>query len=321
VDAVGWGTARLFAGTAASSPPAGNSLMRVVSASDAAPFQDTRDNAADFVTAIPAPSGARFGAVLILDESQTADPERKCHDFWLRNVGSEERSFTIDVRSEIGESGTARPAVLTLFPGECRRISIYPVPYEYWVVDLETTGVDPARHAIIEAAWVHVLEGEVVQSDSSLIFFEGELDPYVTLLTGITSEMLGAAPAMSTVIPRTLADLQGRSVLTFSTNQFDRRFLEAAAEHLGIDMPGIEWIDGYSWAKRAMPDLASHSLQAITEALGIDVQHHRALADALTTNLVFQEAVDRLGSPLYVEVRVEARSMPVGVLVLSVHHR
>jgi len=318
IDAVGWGASQLSVGSAASAASEDRALTRIPGTGEKAPFRSTGNNAADFQHAPPAASSARSGIVLVADEPRIMNRETNSFAFLLYNASPDTRSFSIHVASEIGYPTIPQPAMLSLGPGEYERISVRSEPYDFYMVDLETSGLDPSECSIIEAAWVYVCDGDVVQSDSSLIFFNEELDPYITGLTGITDEMLKTAPKQEAVIPRMLDEFEGELVLSYSLNAFDRRFLEAAAASLGLDMPDIQWINVLSWAKEAMPDLPSHSLQAVAETLGIEGAHHRALSDSLITNLVFQEAVRRVGSQLYVTIQEEYGALPAGVFVLPI---
>ena len=318
VDAIGWGTAPLSIGSAALAVPEGSSLVRMPGTNEGSPFRNTRDNIEDFHCSIPAPSNSRSGVVLITNEQQALNREIGASEFSLCNASPGTQAFTIEVESEIGYAAVVQPTTLNLACGECARVAICQAPYSYYVVDLETTGGSPNKHTIIEAAWVYVSDGEVLQTDSSLIFFGEELDPFITWYTGITDEMLAIAPKPEAVIPPMLAKLEGEPVLSYSGTAFDRRFLEAAATSLGLDMPDIQWINVFSWIKKATPDLPNHSLQTVAESLGIEGFYHRALSDSLITNLVFQEAVRRLGSQLYVTIQAEDAEFPVGVFVLPI---
>ncbi len=318
VDAIGWGSSCLAVGSVAMAAPEGQALARRTGTSREEPFLKSGDNTADFYHALPAPSSSRSGIVLISDGSQSMNSMTDTIHVSLFNAGPVSCSFSIATESGIGYLAGSQPANLSLSPGEWGQISIQPKPYEYYVIDLETSGWDPKECSIIEAAWIGVCNGEVVQSNSSLIFLGQELDPYITWLTGITNEMLMLAPIPEAVIPRMLGELEGETVLSYSVNAFDRRFLEAAAMSLGLDMPDIQWINVFSWIKKATPDLSNHSLQTVAESLGIEGAHHRALTDSLMTSLVFQEAVRRLGSMLYVTIRIEGAVLPIGVLGLPI---
>ncbi|GAG52929.1 unnamed protein product, partial [marine sediment metagenome] len=132
------------------------------------------------------------------------------------------------------------------------------------------------------------------------------------------SEMLETAPESGEVIPLLLDELDGKPVLCYSRNQFDQRFLEAAAQSLQLEMPDVQWINVLPWAREALPDLPDHRLETVTEALGIEGQHHRALSDALMTAHVFLEAVGRLGSSLLVTILPEGTVFPVAAVSLPV---
>jgi|GEM_PF-1467456 DNA polymerase III epsilon subunit-like protein len=316
VDAIGWGSGRLFIGSVAVRAPEGWALTRMAGTSREEPFHNSGDNAADFYHTLLSPSSAHSGVVLISNGSQIMNPMTSTFGFSLCNAGPVARSFTIATESEIGYTAIPQPSTVSLEPGEWATIELFHQLYDYYVVDLETSGLDPMRCSVIEAAWVHVSDGEVVQSDSSLIFLGEALNPTIISLTGITNEMLEAAPNMEIVIPPMLNEIAGSLVLSYSTNAFDRRFLEAMATGLGEDMPPIHWIDVLSLTRRGLPDLPSHSLQKVTEFLGIDDCHHRALSDSLMTNLVFQEVMRLLGSQLHVTIHVEGSALPIGALVV-----
>jgi DNA polymerase III epsilon subunit-like protein len=222
------------------------------------------------------------------------------------------------VESDIGFRAIPQPSSVILGPGECTRVVIHPATYALYSVDLETSGLDPRDYSIIEVAWACFRCGKLAQTYSSLVHLKGELDPYVTWLTGITSEMLETAPESGEVIPLLLDELDGKPVLYYSQNQFDQRFLEAAATSLGLRMPDIQWINVLPWAREALPDLPDHRLETVTEALGIEGRHHRALSDALMTGHVFLEAVGRLGSSLLVTILPEGNVFPVAAVSLPV---
>ena len=134
--------------------------------------------------------------------------------------------------------------------------------------------------------------------------FDGQLNPVITDLTGITSEELRQAPLLTDVLAGVLEELHGSPVVVYSHNRFDQRFLASAAERLDLDTQTLLWIDGYKWARKAFPLLESHALAAVVEDLEIGNQQHRALADALMTGDVFLESLKRLGSKVHISVYV-----------------
>jgi len=318
IDAVGWGACHLSLGSPASAAPEGWAVTRKPGVNENEPFQHTGDNGSDFSHAPPSPSSGTVAASLVGNALQVSGPEGALRTLTVCNAGPTTQTFSIHASSDIGFRAIPQPSSVILGPGESARVVIHPAAYELYSVDLETSGLDPRDCSIIEVAWMHSRCGEITQTYSSLVHLEGELDPYVTWLTGITSEMLETAPASEEVIPRVLEQLSGNHVLYYSQNQFDQRFLEAAATSLGLRMPDIQWINVLPWAREALPDLPDHELKTVAEALAIEGQHHRALSDALMTGHVFLEAVHRLGSSLLVTILPEGTVFPVAAVCLPV---
>ena len=68
------------------------------------------------------------------------------------------------------------------------------MPKVFVALDLETTGLEPDRDAIIEVGAVR-FKGERVEAEySTLVNPNRKLSPFITRLTGITDDMLVNAP-------------------------------------------------------------------------------------------------------------------------------
>ena len=130
--------------------------------------------------------------------------------------------------------------------------------------------------------------------------------------------MVHAAPRAESVIPEVLSRLNGHSVVVYNKSGFDQKFLELAAASLGLELPSIQWVNAYSWAKKAFPKLSSYTLEMVTNVLGIEEQHHRAFSDASMAGKVFLESVKRVGSKLVVQVYPGGYRYPAAALVLPI---
>ena len=77
-------------------------------------------------------------------------------------------------------------------------------PLSYVVIDIETTGLDVARSAIIEIGAVHVRNGAVSGRFQTFLTPEPyqSLSPFITNLTGITDSDLVGAPTFREILPR-----------------------------------------------------------------------------------------------------------------------
>lgn len=148
--------------------------------------------------------------------------------------------------------------------------------------DLETTGLDPTRDAIIEIGAVRFRGDRVEDEWSELINPGRPIPPAIVQLTGITDSMLSSAPR----ITRVLSDLEafvgdlpilGHSI-PFDLAFIRRRGLFELNPH----------IDTFDLASVLLPSSGRYGLQALAQALGVPVRAaHRAVDDAHTTRQVF----------------------------------
>ncbi len=147
------------------------------------------------------------------------------------------------------------------------------------IVDVETTGVNPASDRVIEVAVVRVSRGRVVEEFSSLVDPERRLSHRIWSLTGITDEDLRGAPLFRQIKDDLLRLLEG-SILVAHNARFDYGFLRKEFEREKI---------GYSsrclctarLSRMLFPQFRRHSLDAIIERFSLGCPHrHRALDDA-----------------------------------------
>ncbi len=190
--------------------------------------------------------------------------------------------------------------------------------HTFVALDLETTGLDPERDAIIEIAAVLFDESGPRETWHTLIDPGRAIPEAITRLTGITDDMLADAPPLAAVLDD-LAAFVGNVPLIGHHVRFDLAFLQAAG--LFLDHPHG---DTYEAAAVLWPQQPRYSLSALAEALGLPLEdEHRALADVHRTIALFWALVERaeaLPPGLLREMLVQAaRSQPAwpGTLILQ----
>jgi len=155
-------------------------------------------------------------------------------------------------------------------------------------LDLETTGLDPVRDAILEIGALRFRGARVEKSLSQLVNPGRPIPPFITQLTGIDDSMVASAPRLSGVLGE-LVELIGDAPVIGHNIAFDLAFLQRRgllADALGIDT--------FDLASVMLPSIGRYGLGAIARQLGIPVPaSHRALADAQTTHQVFLQMVER----------------------------
>ncbi len=155
------------------------------------------------------------------------------------------------------------------------------------VIDIETTGLSPARGRITEIA-VFLHNGEkVVEEFSTLINPEIKIPYRITRLTGINNTMVKSAPRFFEVAKK-LVELTDGAVLVGHNVRFDYGFLRQEFLRLGYDFQR-ETYDTVKWSRKLFPGQPSYSLGKLCRNLGIDHPvRHRAAGDALATVRLFE---------------------------------
>lgn len=150
------------------------------------------------------------------------------------------------------------------------------------VVDIETTGLNPATERIIEIGAVRVRENQIEETFDVLVNPGRALSSFIVELTGITDEMLAEAADTKTALSQFM-EFAGEDVLLGHHISFDYSFLKknivnagGSFERLGIDTLKI--------ARAVLPDLEKRSLEYLCEYYNIHNAHaHRACDDAQAT--------------------------------------
>lgn len=165
------------------------------------------------------------------------------------------------------------------------------------VVDLETTGSTGAD-SITEIGAVKVRGGEIVGEFATLVDPGGPIAPFVSVLTGITDQMVASAPPVAVVLPSFLEFIRG-TVLVAHNAPFDVGFLKAACTKHGQLWPKPAVVDTAVLARRVLtrdevPNCKLSTLAGFFRAG--TTPNHRALADARATVDVLHGLMARLGN-------------------------
>jgi len=164
-------------------------------------------------------------------------------------------------------------------------------------LDIETTGLDFTRDAILEIAAVRFNGRRVEDQWSSLINPNRPIPGMITQLTGITNEMVRNAPPIKAVLQE-LADFVGDLPIVGHNVRFDLGFLR----HQGLFVSN-QPVDTYELAAILMPTASRYNLGSLGQLLNILIPNsHRALDDA------------RLAHAVFIELYEKARQLPIELL-------
>ena len=170
-------------------------------------------------------------------------------------------------------------------------------------LDLETTGLDPQRDAIIEIGAVKFRGDEVLDTFSTLINPSRSIPPKITELTGLADQDVADAPRIFDVLPRLSSFVRDLPIVGHNIS-FDLSFLNrqrALQDSLGLDT--------FELAGMLIPHAERYNLGALAREVGITLPAtHRALDDA------------RVAQALYMKMFERACDIPVKTLEEIVKH-
>jgi DNA polymerase III epsilon subunit-like protein len=155
------------------------------------------------------------------------------------------------------------------------------------VLGFETTGTNPGRgDRAIEVAISLCVDGVEIDTYSSLINPGVPIDDHIGKLTGISSDMVNAAPNAKDVM-RDAVDFVGDAQLVAHNSGFYRKlWRHELSEALTTD-DDREFLCTLKLSRRVFQSFVGHKLDQIAQELGIEpVQSQRALADAQTTSRI-----------------------------------
>lgn len=164
------------------------------------------------------------------------------------------------------------------------------------MLDFETTGLSPAQGArITEVAALRIVDGRIVERFVSLINCGVDVPYEITMLTGITQDMVDTAPSVESVLPELLRFI-GSDALAAHNASFDSKFLAAEAERLDLQAGYSELVCSLLLSRRLLPGLDSYRLSSLADSLGIRFSGHahRAEADAEVSAELLTHLSERL---------------------------
>jgi DNA polymerase-3 subunit epsilon len=152
---------------------------------------------------------------------------------------------------------------------------------EVVIVDLETTGGSPSHDRVIEIAAVRVRDRRVCERWQTLVNPETPVPPFITGLTGLSTGLVARAPRFARVASD-FRDFLGDGIIAAHNASFDLGFLRREFARLDRDFAPAGTLCTLKLARRLMPGLPSHSLEAMVRTLDLPSRRaHRALPDAL----------------------------------------
>jgi DNA polymerase-3 subunit epsilon len=147
------------------------------------------------------------------------------------------------------------------------------------IVDVETTGSDPASDRVTEIAVLEVSGFALTAQWSTLVNPGGTIPGSIQALTGITQEMVESAPRFADIAKELYERLAGR-VFVAHNARFDYGFLRREFDRAGLKYLA-RTLCTVRLSRRLYPGEGAHDLDSLIERHGLECEaRHRAAPDA-----------------------------------------
>jgi DNA polymerase III epsilon subunit family exonuclease len=169
------------------------------------------------------------------------------------------------------------------------------LPEVFVVFDLETTGLYPGRHEILEIAAVkYTKAGRTYQSFQRLVKPSKKIPQAATAIHGITQELVNREGVPLDEALHEFIDFIGDHPIVAYNLQFDMGFLKAALDKHQLKLKNKRSC-ALKKARRAFRDLDSYKLANVASYLGCKTDGtHRALKDSELALAVYLDAMSEL---------------------------
>lgn len=187
--------------------------------------------------------------------------------------------------------------VFAFFRFRRKPIDLSILPERFVVFDLETTGLDSAKHEILEIGAVRVnRDSDVHDTFQVLVRPKRKVSKKITEITNITQDMLTKdGQSLDSAMSEFVAFVGDNRLVSFNA-EFDMAFLHNAASQSGLTLKNPTSC-ALKMARRAWPGRRSYRLVDLAKDGGLSVVGaHRALHDCRLTITVYTAAAAKLRS-------------------------
>lgn len=171
---------------------------------------------------------------------------------------------------------------------------------DFTAIDFEASS--KCRTSVCSLGWCVVKDGLITERREILIKPDPfEFNEYNSKINGITPEMVLDKPTFDKYWDMLKPYIENRMVIAHDAS-FDVNVLCETLKHFNIHIPEFSYLCTVVLSQKAYPDLFSHKLNNLAEALGIDFMHHRAGDDAYACAKAFLRICEDYNLETYEDV-------------------
>ncbi|NLB53935.1 MAG: type I-E CRISPR-associated endoribonuclease Cas2 [Syntrophomonadaceae bacterium] len=166
-------------------------------------------------------------------------------------------------------------------------------PDDYVVIDIETSGLNPEEHEIIELGAILVEAHKIKERFSVLVQPQKDIAEQIENITGITNAMLREEGVdISIAMQRFIAFMDGLPVVAHNAD-FDYSFLRKACALCNLPLFSNRSICTLILSRRKIRKVDNYKLITLAKHFGIPTtKMHRSLADCEITYQLYEKLIN-----------------------------
>lgn len=193
---------------------------------------------------------------------------------------------------------------------------------KYAIIDVETTGGKASRDRITEIAIVLHDGNQIIDSWESLINPETPIPWNITVLTGITDQMVENAPRFFEVA-RKIVEMTEGAIFVAHNARFDYSFIGEEFKRLGYTYTRRQ-LCTLRLARQTLPGLYAYGLDALSRHFNIQNHaRHRAMGDVQATikvlEYILQHEDNREKADLLINLGIKESMLPNNLSLETIH--
>ena len=162
------------------------------------------------------------------------------------------------------------------------------------VIDVETTGLNPAQDRVCEVGAIRLVGGKEEGRFHSLVHPGAPMPEFARQKHGITDDMLKDAPGFGTIAADLRKFMTG-SMLVAQNAEFDVGFLNAEFVRAGMSKLAMPALDTILLARKVKPGLPTYNLDTLAYHFKVKFkERHRSIGDCEVTGVIFWQCVEAL---------------------------
>ena len=178
------------------------------------------------------------------------------------------------------------------------------------IFDLETTGLSPAHHEIIQIAGVRMRAGRILAEESFATFVKplSRVPAFITQYTGITQAQVQNAPSAADALLSFSRFVGDSTLIAHNGQRFDVPFIRESCARLRLPVRSVDFIDSMSFSRKLWGGRGGHGLDAVMDRLSLTkcgARRHDARGDVE----ILAEAVRRM----WLQIQPDFRTSPVAL--------